>query len=389
MAGPIPSPPHPPPVLSDAVPLTLSRALVLDLAPALGRLPSPNAACAARRALAALEPRAVSHGDAVTALRHTLAAAHEAQEEWGAAAAALAGVDADALPPPARLRHAVRVAMLYLEDGDAGAADAAVRRAASLVTAGAAEGDPGAELRYRTCAARVLDARRDFAKAAAAYIAIAGAGAGAVGTGGERVRGERRQGAGTGRARVPQPRPRRPPPSPISQLVSDADIETALASASTCAVLAPPGPARARALAALARDPRAAGLPLAAVLTRVAADRLLTKADVDAVDAALAPHQRAVGAGGETLLARAARAHNVAAAARVYASLSLADLGALLGVPADAAEGVAAGLAAGGGVVCRIDAVAGIVTFGDPPTAAAAFDAAVADVCAALDAAAA
>ena len=178
---------HTHPVLSDAVPLTLSRTLVSDLASALAQLPPPDAARASRRALAALEPRAVSHGDAVGALRETLAAAHEAQEEWGEAAAALAGVDVDAAAPRTRLHHAVRVAMLYLEADDAASADAYVKKAASLVAGGAADGDPGAALRARTCAARVLDARRDYAKAAAAYLDVAWAGRGAVGEDGVRV----------------------------------------------------------------------------------------------------------------------------------------------------------------------------------------------------------
>jgi COP9 signalosome complex subunit 4 len=158
-------------------------------------------------------------------------------------------------------------------------------------------------------------------------------------------------------------------------------------------VLAPPSPARARVLAALARDDRAAAaLPLSPVLRKVAATRLLRAGDVAALEAWLAPHHKATTAGGASVARRAVTAHNVAAAARVYASLSLADLGDLLGVGADAAEGVAAGLVAAGGVDARIDAVAGVVRFGgaaggDEP--GDAFDEAVRDVCAALDAAAA
>ena len=59
------------------------------------------------------------------------------EEDWGAAAAALGGVDADAAGlrwlPARRLEHAVRVAMLYLEADDPGVADAYVKRAAGLV----------------------------------------------------------------------------------------------------------------------------------------------------------------------------------------------------------------------------------------------------------------
>ena len=177
------------------------------------------------------------------------------------------------------------------------------------------------------------------------------------------------------------------------QIISDADVDTTLSSAVTCAVLAPPSPARARVLASLSRDDRAAtALPLSPVLRKVAATRLLRAPDVAALEAGLPPHHRAVGVDGVSVVSRAVTAHNVAAAARVYASLSLADLGVLLGVGADAAEGVAAGLVADGGVDGRIDQVQKVIIFGGGGSGSGTgglFDDAVADVCAALDAAAA
>lgn len=182
------------------------------------------------------------------------------------------------------------------------------------------------------------------------------------------------------------------PPNHTPQIISDADVDTALSSAVTCAVLAPPSPARARVLASLSRDDRAStALPLSPVLRKVAATRLLRTPDVAALEAGLAPHHRAVGVDGVSVVSRAVTAHNVAAAARVYASLSLADLGALLGVGADAAEGVAAGLVADGGVDGRIDQVQKVVIFGggSGTGTGGVFDDAVADVCAALDAGAA
>ena len=98
-------------------------------------------------------------------------------------------------------------------------------------------------------------------------------------------------------------------------------------------MLAPPGPARTRILAGLGRDERAARLPLSGVLDSVRSQRLLTRDDARALDAALTmPHHRAVGGDGATVLERALREHNLSAAARVYDALTLEALGELLGL---------------------------------------------------------
>ena len=95
--------------------------------------------------------------------------------------------------------------MLYLEDEDAGSAEVYVKKgapfAAALTSAAAearrggsgtsaktfderaATADLGLELQYRSCAARVLDARRDFTRAAAAYAMLSRARDGALGGG--------------------------------------------------------------------------------------------------------------------------------------------------------------------------------------------------------------
>ena len=59
--------------------------------------------------------------------------------------------------PAYKLRQSVRIAMLYLEDDDAVSAEAYVKKASSLM--GAAK-DEALELQYKTCYARVMDAKR-------------------------------------------------------------------------------------------------------------------------------------------------------------------------------------------------------------------------------------
>ena len=64
-------------------------------------------------------------------------------------------------------------------------------------------------------------------------------------------------------------------------------------------------------------------------------------AQVAAFAQGLRPHQKAVTADGSTVLERAVVEHNLAAAGRLYVNIYFAELGALLGVSADKAEGVA------------------------------------------------
>ena len=86
-------------------------------------------------------------------------------------------------------------------------------------------------------------------------------------------------------------------------------------------------------MAGLGRDERSARLPLSGVLRSVRSQRLLTREDAAALDAALTmPHHRAVGSDGATVLERALREHNLSAAAKVYGALTLEALGLLLGL---------------------------------------------------------
>ena len=55
----------------------------------------------------------------------------------------------------------------------------------------------------------------------------------------------------------------------------------------------------------------------------------------------LKPHQKAVTGDGTTVLEKAVVEHNLAAASRLYNNIYFTELGQLLGVSADQAEGVA------------------------------------------------
>ncbi len=98
----------------------------------------------------------------------------------------------------------------------------------------------------------------------------------------------------------------------------------ALQASAAAALLAPPSPQRSRVLAALVADERTLAFPtLREALATVNLDRLLSPGAVAALEATLAPHQRAVGGDGLTAAGRAALEHNLVAAGKIYANIYL------------------------------------------------------------------
>jgi COP9 signalosome complex subunit 4 len=189
-------------------------------------------------------------------------------------------------------------------------------------------GDVALQLQYGAMYAVCLDAKRAFLPAAQRYLEVVTA----VGDRGE-----------------------------------EASVVELLDKAAVCGVLAPPGAGRTRVLAALAADPRLASVrpAVAAMLQRVLHGRLVPPGDAAAFEAGLAPHQRATGADGTSVVARALLEHNTAAAGRLYASLSFDALGALLGVPPPAAERVVGRMIAQRRLPgASLDQVDGFVDFG-------------------------
>ncbi|PNH10514.1 COP9 signalosome complex subunit 4 [Tetrabaena socialis] len=133
----------------------------------------------------------------------------------------LSGIDLESsgrsLEPSYRLDKNIKIAMLYLEDDDSVNAEMYIKKAAALISSCK---DEAAELQYKICYARILDAKRRFLDAALRYYEMSSARPSAAA-----------QAAGL--------------------KVDDDDRETALRSAITCTVLAPAGPQRSRMLAAL------------------------------------------------------------------------------------------------------------------------------------------
>lgn len=274
-------------------------------------------------ALGAQPTAASSFPDATAALCELVAAAHEADEDWAAAARALAAIPLDGsqrrLTGEDRARVWVRIARNLLEVDDAPAAEAYVNKLKNIMHTVA---DADLTLHFRLAQARIHDAKRDFLAAAQRYHDI----------------------------------------SMSSAVAEDERLHT-LAMAIKCAILAPAGPTRSRALARLYKDERCAQLAEFAMLEKMFLDRLLSPAEVDKFAEGLQPHQLAATADGSTVLARAVVEHNLLGASRLYANIGFDALGALLGLAPARAEETTARMIEQGRLVGRIDQIDGTVYF--------------------------
>lgn len=307
-----------------------------------------------RSALDKISPRAVSYEEQSAAVREQLATVYEAQEEWSRAARALAGIDLDSgvrtVDPAYKLAKCVKIAMLYLEDDDAVAAESYIKKASSLL---AACKDEEVELQYKTCYARVLDAKRRFLEAATRYYELSQTG--------QRVIGGR--------------------------MVQEEDLAQALGAAVTCAVLAAAGPQRSRLLATLYKDERTARLPVFPFLEKVFMERVLRRDEVAAFAETLAPHQTALLPDGATVLERAVMEHNLEAASKLYRNVYVEELAQLLGEPVEKAEAAAARMVLEKRLAGSIDQVDGLLVFGAAEGPLEQWDRNIEGLCRAADAA--
>lgn len=335
-------------VLSDRNPLVVSRQLLSAFAAGVCRLPAEAHKEVAVFALDKIQPRVVSFEEQYAVLRESVAAVLEAEEAWSAAAAMLAGIDLDSgqrvLDPAYKLATCVKIARLYLEDDDALSAEAFIKRAAFLLPEAPSS---GLDLQFKTCYARILDAKRKFLEAARYYYSLSQA---------------------------------------VGQGVEDDELLTALNAAVVCTILAAVGPQRTRQLATLFKDERCARLRTHTMLSKVYLGRILRPHEMSAFEAELKPHQLAVGGDGLTVLSRSAIEHNIAAASSLYANISLSEMGTLLGISADKAEKIAAGMIVEGRLRASIDQTDGFVTFEPAEGDASEFDAQITSVSLAVQA---
>ena len=261
--------------------------------------------------------------DQAATLRDMMAAAHERNEDFAEAARVLAEIPLETSQRRATNAEKalvwVRIARLLLEVDDSAGAETYLNKLKNVMHT---VEDRELVLHFRLSQARIHDAKREFLAAAQAYHDLS-----------------------------------------YSPAVAEEERLHTLAMAVKCAVLAPAGPSRSRALGRLYKDERAAGLDEFAILEKMFLDRLLAPREVDKFAQGLAPHQLAKTADGSTVLARAVVEHNLLGASRLYANIGFDALGLLLGLAGDKAEETTARMIEQGRLVGRIDQIDRVIWF--------------------------
>ncbi|UNI14958.1 hypothetical protein JDV02_001534 [Purpureocillium takamizusanense] len=275
-------------------------------------------------ALAAQPTTSSAFPEATAALCELVAAAHEANDDFAEAARALAQMPLDGsqrkVTADDRARVWVRIVRNYLEVDDSTAAEVYINKLKNIMHT---VDDADLNLHFRLSQARIQDAKRDFLGAAQRYHDIS-----------------------------------------FSTAIADEERLHTLAMAIKCAILAPAGPMRSRALARLYKDERSAQLPDEfGMLEKMFLARLLSPDEVAAFAHGLQPHQLATTADGSTVLAKAVIEHNLLGVSRIYANIRFDALGALLGLDPARAEDTTARMIEQGRLVGRIDQLDGVVWF--------------------------
>jgi COP9 signalosome complex subunit 4 len=274
-------------------------------------------------ALTVFQSQASSFEEQGIHVRELMADAFENDEDFLAAAKVLAGIPLESsqrkVANEDKVRFWIRITRNYLEVDDTTLAEQYLNKAKNLIYT---VSDRDLNLHFKLCQARIQDARRNFLAAAQGYQDI----------------------------------------SFMSVIAEEERLHT-LSMAIKCAVLAPAGPARSRALGRLYKDERSSTLEEYGILEKMFLDRLLTPAEVEKFAEGLAVHQLAKTADGSTVLAKAVVEHNLRGASRLYSNIDFDALGLLLGLDGEKAEETTARMIEQGRLVGRIDQIERIIWF--------------------------
>ena len=311
-------------VLGESVGIVAARPLLGSAVEAIKSLSSTEAKIeVGTHAIQTLEPRVVSFEEQDAMIREIMADAYTEQEDFIDAAKMLQGIQLESsqrrIPDDAKVKTWMRICRLYIEEDDTTSAETYLNRAKNLLYK---VEDTELSLQFHLSQARILDARRKFLDASSAYHSVS-----------------------------------------FTPTLAEEERMQSLSAAIACAVLAPAGPQRSRALAKLYKDERASDASEFSILEKMFLDRLLSKEEVGKFANNLAPHQLAKTADGSTVLAKAVVEHNLLSASRLYNNIGVKELGVLLDLDAEKAEQYAATMLEQGRLAGRIDQIDGVIFF--------------------------
>ena len=311
-------------IFAEPLGIVATRSLCVSFVKALQAVESNETKIAVgEHALSIFQSQASSFEEQNAQIRELMAQAHEDDEDYMAAAKTLAGIPLESsqrkVTNEEKVRFWIRITRNYLEVDDTTLAEQYLNKSKNVIYT---VSDKELNLHFNLCQARIQDARRNFLAAAQGYQDI----------------------------------------SFMSVIAEEERLHT-LSMAIKCAVLAPAGPARSRALGRLYKDERASTLEEYSILEKMFLDRLLSPEEVEKFAEGLAPHQLARTSDGSTVLAKAVVEHNLRGASRLYNNIGFEALGLLLGLDGDKAEETTARMIEQGRLVGRIDQIERVIWF--------------------------
>ena len=278
---------------------------------------------AGQQALRALESRVVSFEEQDATIRELLADSFQGRGDYIEAAKVLQGIQLESsqrkILDDTKVRTWIRICRLYLEEDDPTSAESYLNRAKNLLYR---VNDREIRLTFQLSHARISDSRRKFLDASQAYHAVS-----------------------------------------LFPALAEDERNKVLSQAIICAVLAPAGPQRSRALGNLFKDERSAQQGEFAILEKMFLDRFISPTEVHKFANGLAPHQVAKTSDGSTVLAKAVIEHNLLGVSRLYNNIGLAELGTILGLDTDRVEEYASRMLEQGRLNGRIDQIRGVIFF--------------------------
>eukprot|EP01129_Flabellula_baltica_P008889 TRINITY_DN3557_c0_g1_i1.p1 TRINITY_DN3557_c0_g1~~TRINITY_DN3557_c0_g1_i1.p1 ORF type:complete len:358 (-),score=83.32 TRINITY_DN3557_c0_g1_i1:19-1092(-) len=326
-------------VFTSDVSTILSRPLLKEFAKAIAVLGHDDYIRVATEALEIIQPHAVGFEEQVHIIREKLASIYEEDGDYLEAAQVLRGIPIESsqrvLSDEERAQLYVHISMLYLAEDEPFEAEQFINKASLLIIK-----DKILQLKYDSCFAKILDAKRKFPEASWRYYQL-------------------------------------------STLVPEHERLEVLEAGVVCGLLARAGPQRSRLLATFYKDERTRDLEIFPVLEKMFMERLLTTDDVKLFEGSLQDHQKASTGkvGDPTILERAVIENNIFSASKVYNNIRFEDLGFMLDISAEDAEKVAAKMITEDRLKGSIDQLERLIRFNENTTEFQLWDSHIASAC--------
>jgi len=330
-------------MILEETPLVVSRHLLGDFAAGIQHLPPEKHKEIAEYALSKIQQR-VSFEEQVTVIRENMATLLQNENNFTAAADMLRKIPLESghrlLDNEYKFKTFVRIAQLYLEDGEDIHAGKYINKASFLM---ASVKQSEYKIRYKICFSKVLDYKRKFLEASRNYYEL------------------------------------------LSQL-GDQDRIPALQAAVICAILAAAGPQRSRVLATLYKDERCSKLDSFPILEKMYLERILRASEVAAFAQLLQPHQKAE-LKDEALQVheKAVIEHNLLSASKLYNNITFQELGTLLEISPEKAEKIASRMIVEGRMKGSIDQIKKLIQFEHEGDALTQWDSHIESACSAVN----